>query len=327
METIKIKQSELEKLLSNEDTIDSTLEKYFDYEFNQPFSADYKLKPNVEVIYELPSDGSGVTEKGLAEFMMKTANSMSRRKRRRRYRKMLRENPDAIRIVSEGDSWFQHPHPKVKDTIDHLSERFAIYSVGAAGDELKNMYRENEYLDAIKEVDPTFFLLSGGGNDILGAQFRHYLKKDFAKAEIGQNPRRFLKNVFFLELERIGMIYQNILEGLTEMKPDMHILLHGYDYVIPESKTNTGWLGRYMIGNGIKEHDDRQALVNLIIDEFNQKITQTASQFDNVTFIDVRTRVANDRWYDEIHPDSEGFKTVADCFNEKMEGALKRGTS
>jgi hypothetical protein len=134
MEKIKINQAELEALLVNEETTEATLEKYFDFEFDKPFSAAYKLKPNVEVIYNIPKNAEGVTERGLSEFLMKTANKLSRNKRRRRYKKMLKENPDAIRVVSEGDSWFQHPHPKVKDTIDHLSDRFAIYSVGAAGD-------------------------------------------------------------------------------------------------------------------------------------------------------------------------------------------------
>lgn len=59
--------------------------------------------------------------------------------------------------------------------------------------------------------------------------------------------------------------------------------------------------------------------------EFNKMVVKSADSFPNVHYVDVRDTVAEDRWYDEIHPDREGFEVVAKSFLNKMEelrGAL-----
>ena len=55
-------------------------------------------------------------------------NSYSRRHRERRYRQRMGAGHDGIRILSEGDSWFQYPF-QLRDVIDHLSEDYAVLSL------------------------------------------------------------------------------------------------------------------------------------------------------------------------------------------------------
>ena len=54
-------------------------------------------------------------------------------------------------IVSEGDSWFQYPL-LLKDTIDHVMNRYAVMSLGAAGDLLNRMADKQEYVRAVQET-------------------------------------------------------------------------------------------------------------------------------------------------------------------------------
>ena len=80
------------------------------------------------------------------------------------FSKALNWNDGPI-LVSEGDSWFQHP--TAIDIIDALSCftcGYKIRSVGAAGDQLSAMLRHPEFPDAIREENPAAFLFSGGGN-------------------------------------------------------------------------------------------------------------------------------------------------------------------
>jgi hypothetical protein len=85
-----------------------------------------------------------------------------------------------------------------------------------------------------------------------------------------------------------------------------------------------GWLGRYMIEKGISRPGDRQSIIRLIMDEFNRRMKEVALEFDNVTYIDLRGPVRynpsdhEDQWYDEIHPNDEGFQQIAMKFMQKI---------
>ncbi|MEI6411884.1 MAG: hypothetical protein WCR52_21005 [Bacteroidota bacterium] len=76
------------------------------------------------------------------------------------------------KVLAEGDSWFEYPI-YVRDIISHLIRRekkFAIRSIGAGGDWMSNMIFEREYLFHLSTLRPHVFLVSGGGNDIMGEQ-------------------------------------------------------------------------------------------------------------------------------------------------------------
>jgi lysophospholipase L1-like esterase len=258
------------------------------------------------------------------------ANWWARRQRNKYYDQVKKRFPDRLRIVSEGDSWFQHP--LVLDIIDHLSRVYAIYCVSAAGDTLRN-YLSNEknngeyFLDALDEPQPSFFLISGGGNDILGSQFRGFLadNPDESSPE-GENPKRFLKQTLFDELDTLMDIYKKLFGFLQVHKPNLQVIVHGYDYPVKLNDAKKGWLGKYMIEKGINRPKDRQAIIHLIMDTFNQGISGVAKDFPNVTYIDVRNTVrfnGVDQWYDEIHPNNDGFQQVAMKFMEVIDRIYK----
>lgn len=245
------------------------------------------------------------------------ANFVARERRQRRYRSIIKQYPDRIRIVSEGDSWFQYPDPRVDDVIEHLLNHFAVYSLDEASDTLRNYFQEGHYLQAVLTHQPAFLLLSGGGNDILGKQFLDFLQDQFPRQEPGQNPQRFLRPAFFAELESLGKIYSAIFQQLQREAPKVRVIVHGYDYFFPGDEPRHGFLGRYMIQKGIYESRDRKALADFIINQFNAMLDQVAAQHPNARYLDLRGTVPQrERWWDEIHPNSQGFQDVAIRFQK-----------
>jgi hypothetical protein len=179
--------------------------------------------------------------------------------------------------------------------------------------------RNGEYfLDALERINPAIFLISGGGNDILGSQFRSFLETDFATTESeGQNPKRFLKSSIFREIDTLMEVYTEMFLHLKLIKPQLYVFVHGYDYPVKLNDAKKGWLGRYMIEKKIVREADRKAVIRLIMDTFNEKLKLVADKFDNVYYLDLRNIIhynpaeSVDQWYDEIHPNSDGFQQVA----------------
>ena len=321
-----ISEDDLKNFLDDPKTSDFALGLYFNATLDG-FESKYSLKPEIQVKNEI--------KRGLiSDKIIDIANWWSRRKRNSFYKQAITRFPDRIKIVSEGDSWFQHP--LVLDIIDHLHRVYNIYCVAAAGDTLRNYFSNEKnngeyFLDALEEKNPAFFLISGGGNDILGSQFRNYLVdqpgNNFPE---GENPHRFLKKELFNEISSLMDIYNTAFTNLRTYKPDIHVIVHGYDYPVKLNDPKKGWLGRYMIEKGINQEGDRQAIIHLIMDTFNQSLCDLSKEFDNVTYINLRgtTRFDEkenvDQWYDEIHPNKDGFQQIAMKFMQAIDRIVQK---
>lgn len=94
---------------------------------------------------------------------------------KRKIRDGHKKNPNNITILAEGDSWFQFPRvylniDPVKDIVDWLigEDQYAVCSLAAGGDWFSNILHSGEYIEELPKVSPDVFLLSGGGNDLVG---------------------------------------------------------------------------------------------------------------------------------------------------------------
>lgn len=308
----KISNATLQELLSWPPTTDFALGIYFDAKKNDIAEWTYEVKPIMQITES--ADRGFIRDK-----IIDLANFLSRTARNRFYEHNVERFSERIKIVSEGDSWFQHP--LLLDIIDHLNRVYNVYCVAAAGDTLRNYFSKEKcngqyFLDALSEKDPSFFLISGGGNDLLGSKFRTYLK---IPQEKSNHPSSFLKQEFYNELDFLITLYKTLFSHLMEHKPQIHIIVHGYDYPIKLNDTKKGWLGRYMIEKGIDTHD-RILIARHIIDTFNERLSGIASCFSNVTYLDLRNTIRYneqedvDQWHDEIHPNNEGFQQIATMF-------------
>lgn len=312
-----IDRTMLKELMEYEETAYYAAGLYYDLvadENGQP--TRLKLKPEIKV-----PEG----ERGLwGDVVLWAANLIESRQRRRLYRRL--KDTDRLRIVAEGDSWFQYPI-RVVDAIDHLYKLYAIRSFAEAGDTLENYMKQKEYLDAIKEEEAQIFLVSGGGNDILGEQFQHSLRDTPAEDDI--TPGRYLNKTFFDKLDRLEAWYTDMFTELHNRFPNLRVLVHSYDYIIPVdtdlNPRKTSWLGKYMIRKNILQQAERESLIRFMVDEFNKRLEKVAAAFPGVVYyINVREIVERSSWYDEIHPTDAGFKLVADKFVDVIE-QLKPG--
>lgn len=239
------------------------------------------------------------------------ANSICNRRRRVLYRKRLEENPGAIRVLAEGDSWFQYPL-KLKDIIDHLMDdpNIAVRCYSAAGDVLSNMVENPEFLDGIQYEDPDYFLISGGGNDLIAGEGLRRLLHPYDPEKA---PRDYFNDAYFDYLSRVEFLYREVLALIHGESSRVKVICHGYDYAIPNDGT---WLGNPMNELGIENRDLQFQIMRAVVDDINGVIGRVAGQWDGgeTNVLDLRGIIPEDGWYDEFHPTSEHYASLAERY-------------
>ena len=130
-------------------------------------------------------------------------NKKAQKKKEKIFSKKIRSGfrnyekyPDHKVVLMEGDSWFEYPF-FLEDITDNLidNEDLAIYSMASGGDWVSNMIATHQYQFEYLKLKPDVFIISGGGNDILGdnrlASFVNYKPID-ADAEFLDNYRNYV---------------------------------------------------------------------------------------------------------------------------------------
>ena len=82
--------------------------------------------------------------------IMGIGNRIGRFLKNIRYKLKSNKN-QRIKIIAEGDSWFEHLF--IKETLDQLNKisNYAIYSLAFGGDWIGNYLQEQKYLEKLKE--------------------------------------------------------------------------------------------------------------------------------------------------------------------------------
>ena len=226
----KITQEELIAKIRDLDTSDDEIAKYFIVDENSDAFSPQVI-PNPKMIEDNGMEGA---------FALNVFNKLARGRRNRKYRRRIR-HWDGVRIVAEGDSWFQYPLI-LKDTIDQLADtdnfQYAIYGLSEAGDLLSNIIREDEISEAIDRENPDVFLISGGGNDMVGDGRAATLVHKFSA---NRKPENYPNDNFDVFLEELERLYRGLFSRLLANRPHLKIICHGYDNVIPQ---NGPWLGK-----------------------------------------------------------------------------------
>jgi hypothetical protein len=223
--------------------------------------------------------------------------------------------PDGT-IVAEGDSWFRLPPILFPPTLaDVLAESHPIENLAHWGDEIAKMYNDGkgQYVPHLKSKKVKLLLFSGGGNDILGEQF----KNCFEQFNVGHpgpgDAAYYLTDFFFEKLEEVTRTYIRILDQISRFSPSTLLIVHGYDYVIPRG--GGIFLGVHMEKKGLHptyRQDLCRAILRLMINMFNSRLEYLASNFSNFRHVDLRGTVGEDEWFDgEIHPNEDAARRLA----------------
>ena len=300
----ELTEAQIIELIEDDSVPDEELEPYFEF--------DETPRPEVFALEDPGIPNLSTAEEGIIGAF----NRRSRKRRLREYTRKKEEGFDGTVVVSEGDSWFQYPL-FLKDVIDHLmdADGLNVRSLGFAGDWLSNIRMQEEYLPVLESERPSVFLISGGGNDLVGKERLKWLLPQF---EPGKAPDYYLQFGVVEAIEQLRTLYTELFDRLTVEYPEMKIIGHGYDYGIPDGGR---WLGKPMSKVGIVDSDLQKSIACRLIDRFNEMRIELADLYPQVVHIDCRG-VVND-WKDELHPKSAGFKLVA----EKILAEIRKGWS
>ena len=192
-------------------------------------------------------------------------------------------------ILAEGDSWFNYP-VILSDVIDWIAmePNMAVYSLANAGDWLLNMLQQRKYVEELSVLHPDFFLMSAGGNDMVGqsrlgavvdpsGHSGEFAENALAKlliagVEANSNPPvplcrekfdkglKYLSKDFYALLLFLHLQYYFLMNEILNggKFPGIKIITQGYDYPIPQHDGGWGWnplhwfkpFIRMLLGNG-----------------------------------------------------------------------------
>ncbi len=177
-------------------------------------------------------------------------------------------------------------------------------------------------IELIRKHQPQFFLFSGGGNDVAGAELESFLNH----ADSGLEPLRKSYLDYIL-----GIIFPKIFEDLinktTEAAPDIHIFFHGYGHAIPDGRAVARvagfdfvgpWLRPTFARKRINEVTKAQEIIRTLIDSFNEMLAEIASRHNNVHYIDLRPIIKDEDWANELHLTVDGYEKVAQKFIQEI---------
>lgn len=238
-------------------------------------------------------------------------------------------------LVAEGDSWFDYPF---NDVLSELEDRYGydVESVAHAGDQVEAMAYNDGQLEKFARLLEKILargtpvkaiLLSGGGNDVAGDEFAMLL--DHASSSAPGLNDSVVSGVID---RRVRNAYIAILQKITDVstyktgKP-IPILLHGYDYAVPDGRGVLGGWGPFPgpwlePGFRVKGFEDLQKRIKMIEDlmnRFNLMLGKVAAMFPHVQHVDLRKMLSNRAdykkwWANELHPTEKGFRLVAGKF-------------
>jgi len=290
----------------------SEIEWYLENEEINAISNNPELKNGTIQIGDRVIRNQSNARKGIIGML----NKKRQLERQKKHQERVESGQDTgkVRIVSEGDSWFNYP-TNLSEVIDHLFDECSIYSVDYGGDWLANIYAEEEYLKALRWCKPDIFLLSGGGNDLVGGYRMLEVLREY---EIGaRGVDLIIHDVFESILEDFRIIYRAIFQKVFHEFPNIHIICHGYDYPYFEGKDKV-WFGKPFKKKGIKNLQIQNEIGYYLIDKFDEMMRSVQAEFSGVHFINNRGVVPRDMWLNELHPTAEGFRLVANRFMEKI---------
>ncbi|WP_044211262.1 SGNH/GDSL hydrolase family protein [Flammeovirga sp. OC4] len=305
------------------------------------------------------NNGSIDNDSDAAESWMGKLNKRANKKKNKLFWKRIKKGKTKKIILAEGDSWFEFPI-YIKEIIDQLNDNkaYAIKSHAYGGDWISNILYEQQYIEDLSLLKPDVFLISGGGNDIVGNNRLAYLLKRRVNIEndIKEKPIDLttdlgklqfsdlcFNNEFYALLKlfelQYHLLFTSIQKSVDKFK-DLKIITQGYDYAIPSKSkgfgfnilkapkpilnliTGTGkWLNTPLLLRGYTNQEEKNAILFGMIERFNNTLISLGKQYKNVYHIDCRGAIDPKKgWNDELHPTSKEFKVIADVYKKCIEG-------
>jgi hypothetical protein len=239
-------------------------------------------------------------------------------------------------LVAEGDSWFDYPWTDILRILED-TYLYDVESVAHKGDRIEDMAYGGGQLEEFtrrleklleRNTVPQAILLSGGGNDVAGPEFGMLL--DHAQSATPGLNQLVVQGV----MERIRLAYITILSSISNVcaergHPGIPILVHGYDYPVPDGRGFFGgwgflpgpWLEPGFREKGFLVLAQRKQIAKELIDRFNAMLATFLAipELSHVRYVDLRNTLSTGAgyktwWENELHPTPQGFEEVVTKF-------------
>jgi hypothetical protein len=252
----------------------------------------------------------------------------------------LQESGENVDVLAIGDSWFHYPFNNLLTPLYEALERPTIYAIGESGaraDELAKGSWLGNFRKMLAQF-PTIRLvcISAGGNDFagIGDLDDRILKRDCSTANTV--PECYREGGPESVFDAVGEAYRTLVDEVTAMRPDVTVLLHNYDYAIPDGRTLPGmrsWLKLPMDNCRVPAADAprdglRRDVVRDLIGHFTLCLDDLESTIDGprepvVELVWTAGTLRDAEWANELHPRPRGFnRLVDDCWSGPARRAM-----
>jgi hypothetical protein len=252
----------------------------------------------------------------------------------------LLDSGENVDVLAIGDSWFHYPRNNLITPLHSVLERPTIYVIGENGaraDELAaGSWRAN--LASLLAQFPSIRLvcISAGGNDFAGVGDldNRILAPDCSGETSVEGCYRAGQpdGVF----DAVEAAYRTLIESVKSSRPHATILVHNYDYAIPDGRTLPGmrsWLKLPMDNDrvpeaGAPQEGLRRDIVRDLIDQLTLRLSDLETRLNGpglsrVDLVWSAGTLADAEWANELHPKSAAFeRIVAECWSGPARSAL-----
>jgi hypothetical protein len=266
------------------------------------------------------------------DLKRRAAENQARVDEIRQQRRHLSEGPTPLIIVADGDSWFDYPLPLIghTDVADSLKRQATLTPAmmklahyGDATTTLMGVTKRRRLIDYISEpahgpIDVLMF--SGGGNDLVGDQFRFWLEN---AADVNDDLAQSVNNELLRDI--LGVIdgaYLELIRIRNRYASNATILLHAYDFAIP---TGIGacpfagpWLRPSLVEQGWPDVEQGRHIVKAILEAFKSRLKDLCAIHQNVVLVETQGTLSSSDWANELHPTPGGFGKIAARFRSTL---------
>jgi hypothetical protein len=292
-----------------------------------------------------PASVSAITRAALAHGRKQAKRVVA--ERRKALGSKARKGPQGQNglLLAEGDSWFDYPF---YDVLERLEDKFdfRVESVAHKGDTVEEMAHDFTQRSKLARMfekvkadgrTPRAILLSGGGNDIAGAEFGVLLNHAAAIPPLEEVNESVVAGVID---QRLRFAVVSLIGAVTELARtnfggEIPVVIHGYDYPVPDGRGYMGgfwvlpgpWLepGFRQKGYLVPSQDAVDlprctGIMKRLIDRFNgmlASIPRSDPSLSHVSYLDLRGVLSSaipgykQSWGNELHPTKPGFEAVA----------------
>lgn len=229
-------------------------------------------------------------------------------------------------MLTEGDSWFAWPmNGNVIRKIGKYAN-FNILRLERNGDEIvediMSPSQRRKIEKALRRFDFPVFLVSGGGNDIVGEELKNFLKRYRKTMKAWDSV--FKQQEFDSTLILVTSAFQELIDLTLRIRPNCIILAHDYDFIEP-SNNGAEFFGFSFGESWIKPTMDelkiptewQRKIVDHMLTTFSTNLETLESNNPNFKLVKTQGTLNKgdpDHWANEIHPTSEGFDLIAKKF-------------